>query len=68
MCNGRGTQSLHGAAITGAEMDELGDDFREDYVAGVYDHDCDHCGGSGTTTADAWEWHLETEAERRMGA
>mgnify|MGYP000612764000 CR=1 FL=1 len=47
MCRGKGIQSLHGAAITGAEMEELGEDFQEDYVAGVYDHSCDHCGGTG---------------------
>jgi len=68
MCRGKGIQSLHGAVITGAEMEELGEDFQEDYVSGVYDHSCDHCGGSGTTTDAQWEWHLEAEAERRMGA
>ena len=67
-CRGRGTQTLHGAAITGEEMAELGHDFQEDYMAGVYDHKCDFCGGSGKTTQDDFDFYHEVEAERRMGA
>lgn len=45
-CNGRGTQTLHGAAYTQADMDEQGPEFLEDYLSGAYDHACDDCGGA----------------------
>ena len=68
MCGGRKTQHLHGASFSGDEMEEMGPEFREDYQAGMYEHPCDHCSGSGKTTRGSWQWHLESEAERRMGA
>ena len=68
MCGGRKTQHLHGASFSGEEMEEMGSEFREDYTAGMYEHPCDHCQGSGKTTRGVWLWHLESEAERRVGA
>jgi hypothetical protein len=47
-CNGEGThvnRAIDGNGITSSEMDELGDDFREDYMSGAYDVQCDTCGG-----------------------
>ncbi len=68
MCGGRKTQHLHGASFSGEEMEEMGPEFREDYQAGMYEHPCDHCSGSGKTTRGSWQWHLESEAERSVGA
>lgn len=47
-CEGKGktvNPSIDGNGITAAEMAELGDDFREDYMAGVYDVQCRTCKG-----------------------
>jgi hypothetical protein len=47
-CNGEGTHtnpSIDGNGITASEMEELGDDFREDYMSGVYDVTCTTCKG-----------------------
>lgn len=48
-CEGRGTHvnpSIDGNGITADEMAELGDDFREDYMSGVYDVPCERCHGA----------------------
>lgn len=68
MCSGRGTQHLHGASFSGDEMEEMGQEFREDYAQGMYEHPCDHCQGRKVTTRGSWQYHLEVEAERRVGA
>lgn len=47
-CRGTGTHtnpSIDGNGITSDEMHELGDDFREDYMNGVYDVQCYECKG-----------------------
>lgn len=47
-CNGTGktvNPSIDGNGITASEMDELGEDFREDYMSGVYDVRCRTCKG-----------------------
>jgi hypothetical protein len=47
-CEGMGSTvnpSIDGNGITQSEMEELGDDFREDYLAGVYDVTCRTCQG-----------------------
>lgn len=47
-CRGEGKHvnpAIDGNGITQSEMAELGDDFREDYLAGVYDVPCEECGG-----------------------
>lgn len=47
-CDGTGTTvnpSIDGNGITASEMEELGDDFREDYMRGVYDVQCRTCKG-----------------------
>lgn len=55
-CEGRNVSTAHvehdGGGITAAEMDELGDDFREDYFAGVYDRPCPHCEGGKVQVPD----------------
>lgn len=47
-CEGRGThvnRNVDGHGITSDEMDELGPDFFEDYMSGVYDVVCTECRG-----------------------
>lgn len=47
-CDGTGSTvnpSIDGNGITADEMDEMGDDFREDYFGGVYDVQCRTCKG-----------------------
>lgn len=47
-CEGRGThvnRNVDGHGITQDEMDELGPDFFEDYMSGVYDVRCETCNG-----------------------
>lgn len=47
-CHGEGhhtNPAIDGNGITQSEMEELGDDFREDYLSGVYDIPCDECYG-----------------------
>lgn len=47
-CEGEGKHSnpnIDDNGITGSEMDELGDDFRENYLSGVYDVVCHKCKG-----------------------
>lgn len=47
-CGGRGAQvnpAVDGNGLSQDDMDELGEDFREDYFRGVYDIVCIECGG-----------------------
>lgn len=47
-CQGTGktvNPSIDGNGITASEMEELGEDFREDYLSGVYDVTCRTCHG-----------------------
>lgn len=50
-CRGAGhhvNPSIDGNGITGEEMDELGEDFRHDYISGAYDVPCEECNGRST--------------------
>jgi hypothetical protein len=76
-CDGTGSHtnpSIDGNGITASEMDEAGDDFREDYLSGVYDVRCEQCRGLRVVLApnldaaspaqrDAWEAHQRVQAE-----
>lgn len=44
-CEGRGTSSAYLGAFTRSDMDEMGPDFMEDYMAGAYDRTCERCNG-----------------------
>ena len=44
-CGGRGTQDCFDGGMTADEMYEAGDDFIDDYRAGVYDKPCEECNG-----------------------
>lgn len=65
-CNGHNTSTAHveadGGGITASEMDELGEDFRRDYLSGFYDRPCPHCEGGKVKVADASKM---TKAQRR---
>lgn len=57
-CEGRGTHTnpaIDGNGITADEMDELGDDFREDYMRGVYDVRCEECHGKQLSLVPDWD-------------
>jgi hypothetical protein len=76
-CNGEGTHVAPGIddnGITASEMDELGDDFREDYMSGHYDVTCTVCHGKNVVPVPdltrasaavkrAWKEHQKAEAE-----
>ena len=47
-CEGTGSHTnpnIDGHGISSEEMRELGDDFRADYLSGVYDVTCHECAG-----------------------
>lgn len=47
-CHGRGrhvNRTIDGNGITRDEMDELGPEFLENYLGGVYDVPCEECDG-----------------------
>ena len=80
-CEGRGTHvnpSIDSNGITGEEMDELGDEFREDYLTGHFDVRCVECNGANVvpvpteeeseTQRKEYEIEAMYAAERRMGA
>ncbi len=73
-CRGTGRHvnpNIDGNGITASEMDELGDDFREDYFNGVYDVQCQTCNGANVVDEldedrcppDQLKDYLEQEAE-----
>lgn len=44
-CGGAGTSSAYLGAFTGDDMEQAGDEFREDYMSGAFDRKCDECNG-----------------------
>lgn len=44
-CRGRGVHDWWAGGMTSQEMDEQGPEFREDYLAGVYNKACEMCQG-----------------------
>jgi hypothetical protein len=76
-CQGTGKHtnpSIDGNGITQSEMEELGEDFREDYLSGVYDITCTECHGRNVVPAPdfarasfsvkrAYLKHLRAEAD-----
>lgn len=46
-CEGSGKSSAYLGAFTRDDMDEAGQEFMDDYMAGHYDRACDPCGGTG---------------------
>lgn len=57
-CGGEGTTvnpSIDGNGLTGEDMEELGPDFRESYLAGDYDVRCPECNGNRVLDILDWE-------------
>lgn len=46
-CKGEGSSSAYLGAFTREDMDNLGDDFLDDYVHGAYNRPCEACNGTG---------------------
>lgn len=44
-CRGKGSSSSYLGAFTREDMDEMGEEFFEDYRRGNYDRACDECKG-----------------------
>lgn len=87
VCEGRGSHvhpGIDSHGITSEEMDEAGDDFREDYMSGRYDVPCARCHGRRVMPVPDrddrnrvmyenyvrhhHQYLAEREAEMRMGA
>jgi hypothetical protein len=54
-CRGEGTSCAYLGSYTSSEMDEAGQEFREDYMNGVYDKPCPECKGSGKVQEIDWD-------------
>lgn len=57
-CEGRGTHvnpNVDGNGLSAEDFDEAGPEFREDYMAGVYDVPCDECGGQRVVAVPDFE-------------
>lgn len=46
-CQGRKQVPLQGIAFTESDIEEAGDNFRQDYFGGFYDQPCTECKGEG---------------------
>jgi len=69
-CEGKGTHTnpnIDGNGITSEEMHELGDEFREDYLKGVYDVRCERCKGLRVITVVDYD-RLDAETAQRVKA
>lgn len=63
VCEGHGKSSAYLGAYTKSEMDEAGDEFYEDYMAGRYDKPCEHCDDGKAKVADLSRM---TKQERKL--
>ena len=59
-CSGEGTTSRHvecdGGGFTASEWAEQDDEFREDYMNGMYDRECCECNGLGRVQSIDFDW------------
>ena len=76
-CRGEGKSSAYLGAYTRDEMDEQGQEFFEDYMAGRYDRACDRCDGAGKVKRVDWlkltreqrrAWNEQVRSDREMAA
>jgi len=57
-CRGSGSHvnpAIDGNGLSQEDFDEAGPEFRDDYMAGVYDVPCYSCKGKRVTPAPDWE-------------
>ena len=47
-CRGKGRLAMPGVSFSSEEMHEMGEDFIDDYISGVYDAPCPKCDGRTT--------------------
>jgi hypothetical protein len=59
-CRGEGELAMPGVSFSSDEMEELGEDFCDDYMNGVYNEPCPECGGR-TTVAVVDEERMDPE-------
>jgi hypothetical protein len=62
-CQGSGASSAYLGAFTGDEWYELDQDFRDDYMSGCYDQECDVC--NGRTTVRVIDEDRLTDTQRK---
>lgn len=72
-CKGHGKSSAYLGAYTADEMDQMDDQWQEDYFAGNFDRACDTCRGSGKvqkvdheklTAEQKTAWYKQCEDDR----
>lgn len=64
-CRGEGKSSSYLGSFTQDEMDEMGDEFLEEYMAGRYDRPCPECDGRRVVTREQHEQHLDDMTDAR---
>lgn len=65
-CEGEGKHvnpAIDGNGLSSEDFDELGDEFREDYFAGIYDVPCYECKGKRVVKAQSAKTQDELENE-----
>lgn len=51
-CEGHGTSSAYLGAFTREDIDDAGEEFMQDYMAGRFDRACEHCQGGKVKVVD----------------
>lgn len=62
-CGGHGKSSAHLGAMSAEEVREQGDEFLDDWIAGVYDQPCERCDRSGKVKVADLQRMSELEAQ-----
>jgi len=72
-CRGEGSSSAYLGAYTSDEWNQMDYEWQEDYIAGRFDHPCEHCEGGKVRVPDmsrltpqqrkAWREQSRAEAE-----
>jgi hypothetical protein len=57
-CDGTGTSSAYLGAFTREDMDEMGEEFMDEYMKGAYDRPCPVCKGKRLTAVPFEEEHM----------
>lgn len=62
-CEGHGTSSAYLGAFTRRDIDEAGEEFMDDYMAGRFDRPCEHCEGGKIKVVDRAKCSADDLAE-----